>query len=61
MYKSDRQTLINKECHIVSSSDDIRFIKRVTIVNLILNGVKASALAHLVGKQSIICPPGARR
>lgn len=49
-YKSDKQALINEGCRIVNSSDDAKFIRKVTIVNLILNGIKASVLSASCGE-----------
>ena len=41
-FKSDKNALIAEGNRIVSSSDDARFIRKVTIVNLLLRGMSAN-------------------
>lgn len=50
VYKSDKQALIDEGQRIVNSSDDAKFLRKVTIVNLILNGMRASALSASCGE-----------
>lgn len=49
-FKSDKTALIAEGKHIASSSDDAKFLRKVTIVNLMLGGMKAKALAEACGK-----------
>ena len=44
-FKSDKQALIDEGKRIVSMSDDAKFLRKVTIVNLMLNGCTASSLS----------------
>ena len=49
-FKSDKNALIAEGNRIVSSSDDARFIRKVTIVNLLLRGMSAKLLADASGE-----------
>ncbi len=49
-FKSDKQALIEEGKRIIASSDDARFIRKVTIVNLLLNGASASSLSLSCGE-----------
>ena len=49
-FKSDKNALIAEGNRIVSSSDDAKFIRKVTIVNLLLRGVNAKSLADASGE-----------
>jgi len=49
-FKSDKATLIAEGKRIVTSSDDAKFLRKVTIVNLMLGGMKAKALAEACGE-----------
>ena len=40
-FTSDKQALIEEGKRIVASTDDAKFLRKVTIVNLLLNGVTA--------------------
>lgn len=47
---SNKQTLIDEGKRIVSMSDDAKFLRKVTIVNLMLNGASASSLSPSCGE-----------
>ena len=47
---SDKQSLINEGKRLVSMSDDAKFLRKVTIVNLMLNGASASSLSPSCGE-----------
>lgn len=47
---SDKQALIDEGKRIVSMSDDAKFLRKVTIVNLMLNGASASSLSPSCGE-----------
>lgn len=49
-FKSDKQQLIDEGQRIVSSSDDAKFLRKVTLVLLMLNGVQASFLSNVCGE-----------
>lgn len=49
-FKSDKAALIAEGKRIASSSDDAKFLRKVTIVNLMLGGVKAKVLAEACGE-----------
>lgn len=49
-FKSDKQSLIDEGKRIVSMSDDAKFLRKVTIVNLMLNGASASSLSPSCGE-----------
>ncbi len=49
-FKSDKAALIAEGKRIASSSDDAKFLRKVTIVNLMLCGMKAKALAEACGE-----------
>ena len=49
-FKSDKATLIAEGKRIASSSDDAKFLRKVTIVNLMLSGMKAKDLAEACGE-----------
>lgn len=49
-FKSDKAALIAEGKRIASSSDDAKFLRKVTIVNLMLGGMKAKALAETCGE-----------
>ena len=51
-FMSDKQTLIEEGKRIVASSDDAKFLRKVTIVNLLLNGATASELSEPCGETS---------
>jgi len=51
-YKSDKQALINEGKQIVSSNDDAKYLRKVTLVNLMLNGATASSLSPSCGETS---------
>ncbi len=51
-FKSDKQALIDKGKQIVSSNDDAKYLRKVTIVNLMLNGATASSLSPACGETS---------
>ena len=51
-FKSDKQALIEKGRQIVSSNDDAKYLRKVTIVNLMLNGATASSLSPACGETS---------
>ncbi len=51
-FKSDKQQLIQEGKRIVSSSDDARYLRKVTLVNLMLNGAAASSLSECCGETS---------
>lgn len=48
--KSDKDALIAEGNRIVSSSDDAEFIRKVTIVNLLLRGISARAVSDSCGE-----------
>ena len=50
VFKSDKQALIEEGQRIVSSNDDAKYLRKVTIVNLMLNGASASALSPSCGE-----------
>ena len=49
-FLSDKQALIDEGKRIVSMSDDAKFLRKVTIVNLMLNGASASSLSPSCGE-----------
>lgn len=49
-FQSDKQSLIDEGKRIVSMSDDARFLRKVTIVNLMLNGASASSISPACGE-----------
>ncbi len=49
-FKSDKDALIAEGTRIVSSSDDAKFIRKVTIVNLLLRGMSARLVADACGE-----------
>ena len=49
-FKSDKNALIAEGNRIVSSSDDAKFIRKVTIVNLLLRGISAKSLVEASGE-----------
>nr|MCR5088398.1 hypothetical protein [Oscillospiraceae bacterium] len=51
-FKSDKQQLIQEGKRIVSSSDDAKYLRKVTLVNLMLNGATASSLSECCGETS---------
>ncbi|MBQ6628922.1 MAG: winged helix-turn-helix domain-containing protein [Methanobrevibacter sp.] len=52
VFKSDKQSLIEEGKRIVSSNDDAKYLRKVTIVNLMLNGASASSLSSSCGETS---------
>ncbi len=52
IFKSDKQSLIEEGKRIVSSNDDAKYLRKVTIVNLMLNGASASSLSPSCGETS---------
>lgn len=52
VFKSDKQALIEEGKKIVSSNDDTKYLRKVTIVNLMLNGISASSLSPWCGEAS---------
>ena len=60
-FKSDKQALIEEGKRIIASGDDARFIRKVTIVNLLLNGASASSLSPSSAQRSMkMAPFGSR-
>ena len=51
-FMSDKQALIEEGKRIVTSSDDAKYLRKVIIVNLLLNGASTSALSELCGESS---------
>ncbi len=49
-FKSDKQSLILQGQAIVRSTDNAKYLRKVTIVNLMLNGATASVLSPLCGE-----------
>lgn len=49
-FKSCKDELINIGKKIVSSSDDAKYIRKVTIVNMMLSGIKASTISSSCGE-----------
>ena len=49
-FKTDKATLISEGRRLVTSNEDARFIRKVTIVNLMLNGSKASEISASCGE-----------
>lgn len=49
-FKSNKDALIAEGNRIVSSSDDAKFIRKVTIVNLLLRGINAKLAADACGE-----------
>ncbi len=49
-FKSDKNALIAEGNRIVSSSDDAKFIRKVTIVNLLLRGMNTKLVADACGE-----------
>lgn len=49
-FKSDKTALIAEGKRIAASSDDAKFLRKVTIVNLMLAGMKAKTLADVCGE-----------
>ena len=52
IFKSDKQALIEEGKRIISSNDDAKYLRKVTIVNLMLNGASASSLSPSCGETS---------
>jgi len=50
VFKSDKQALIDEGKKIVSSNDDAKYLRKVTIVNLMLNGASAASLSPSCGE-----------
>lgn len=44
-FKSDKQAWINEGKRLVSLTDDAKFLRKVTLVNLMLNDATASSLS----------------
>lgn len=55
---SDKQALIDEGKRIVPISDDAKFLRKVTIVNLMLNGASVSSLSPSCEKQPEPLSPG---
>ena len=51
-FMSDKQALIDEGKRIVTSNDDAKFLRKVTIVNLLLNGATAAELSEFCGESS---------
>ena len=51
-FMSDKQALIDEGKRIVTSNDDAKFLRKVTIVNLLLNGATTSELSEPCGESS---------
>lgn len=51
-FKSDKDLLISEGERIVSSSNDAKFLRKVTLVNLMLNGMMPSSLSESCGETS---------
>lgn len=49
-FKSDKQSLIDEGKRIVTTSDDAKYLRKVTIVNLLLSGATASSLSPFCGE-----------
>lgn len=49
-FKSDKAALLAEGKRIVSSSDDSKFLRKVTIVNLMLGGMSAKDLTDFCGE-----------
>lgn len=49
-FRSDKDALIAEGNRIVSSSDDAKFIRKITIVNLLLRGMSAKLVADACGE-----------
>lgn len=49
-FKSDKTALIAEGKHIASSSDDAKYLRKVTLVNLLLSGIKPKVLAEACGE-----------
>ena len=49
-FKSDKQALIDEGKRLVSLTDDAKFLRKVTLVNLMLNGATASSLSPSCGE-----------
>ena len=45
-FRTDKESLIKEGKRIVSTDDDTKFVYKVTLVNLMLGGLKASALSE---------------
>ena len=52
VFRSDKQALIDERRRIVSSNDDAKYLRKVTIVNLMLNGASAASLSPSCGETS---------
>lgn len=50
VFKSDKEALIAEGKRIVLSSDDAKYLRKVTIVNLMLGGMKPKVLAEACGE-----------
>ena len=57
-FMSDKQALIEEGKRIVTSSDDAKYLRKVTIVNLLLNGATASSLSEPCGNRPGLYLPG---
>ena len=51
-FKTDKEALLAEGQRIVKSSDDARYIRKVTIVNLVLSGANISKLSECCGETS---------
>lgn len=49
-FKSNKDALITEGTRIISSSDDAKYIRKVTIVNLLLRGADAKMVAESCGE-----------
>lgn len=52
VFKSDKQALIEEGKRIVSSNDNAKYLRKVTIVNLMLHRISASSLSLWCGETS---------
>lgn len=50
VFKSDKQALIAEDKRIVSSNDEAKYLRKVTIVNLLLNGAVATTISEACGE-----------
>lgn len=51
-FRSDRQTLLDEGRRIASTNDDAIYLRRVTIVSLMLHGASAAALSPFCGESA---------
>lgn len=49
-FMSDKKALIEEGKRLVSSTDNAKFLRKVTLVNLMLNGATASSLSPSCGE-----------